>query len=97
MTAVTVTLAGDDYQVPKMNLGQLEEVTVAFDLPAARRPFAILKIAMLRAEPKITDIGGIEAGNDEIATAVRTILANSGFKAADPNPASPAPAPGAES
>lgn len=91
MSSIKVKLGGSDYDVPKMNIGQLEDVTVAFDLPPARRAFAILKIALKRAIPKIDDLGALEADNDEIASAVTDILANSGFKKAeDPNPQAPA-------
>jgi hypothetical protein len=99
MSSVKVTLGGVDYDVPKMNIGQLEEVTVAFDLPPARRPFAILKIAMKRAQPAIPDFGAIEASNDEIAMAVRAILFNSGFEGAKKETSAPnpdAPKDGAE-
>ena len=98
MSSVFVTLGGADYAVPKMNVGQLEELAQAFELPGARRPFAILRIALKRAEPKIADIGVIEAGNDEIAAAVEAVLANSGFKKPeekkDPNAKAPETAPG---
>jgi hypothetical protein len=99
MSSVKITLGGQEFDVPKMNIGQLEEVTVAFDLPAARRPFSILKIAMKRSVPAIPDIGAIEASNEEIADTVRAVLANSGFTAAkvDNGPNPPAPKVGAES
>ena len=96
MSSVSVTLGEVAYDVPKMNVGQLEEVTVAFDLPPARRPFAILRIAMKRATPKIEDFGTIEAGNDEIAAAVTAILSNSGFVKETKVPNPPAPKDGAE-
>lgn len=94
MSSIKVTLGGQEYDVPKMNVGQLEEVTVAFDHPAARRPFAILKIAMRRSVPASPNINDIEADNEEIAFAVRAVLKNSGFKTEkegepSPNPEAP--------
>src|SRR5262245_29322045 len=91
MSSIKVMLGGAEYEVPKMNIGQLEEVTIAFDLPPARRPFAILKIAMKRAQPKLADINDLEPGNDEITVAIRDILANSGFKKEEKNPNHQAP------
>lgn len=85
-----ITLADVEYDVPKLNIGQLEEVSGAFELPAMKRTFAILRIALKRATPKIEDVNGIEATNDEIASAMSEILKASGFaKAADPNAAAP--------
>jgi hypothetical protein len=86
----TIKFGDTEYSVPKLNIGQLEEVTAAFDLPAMRRPFAILRIALKRADPKVADPNAIEATNDEIADAVMQILQSSGFgKATDPNGAAP--------
>lgn len=96
MSSITITLGETKYEVPKMNIGQLEEVTEAFELPPIKRPFAILKIAMRRAEPKVDNFADLEAGNDEISVAIPAILKNSGFaQAASPNVAAPE-APGTE-
>lgn len=98
MPAIKVTLGGTDYSVPKLNIGQLEEVTAAFDMLPVRRPFAILRIAMRRATPVIENWDEVEPGNDEVAAAVSAILANSGFQKADPSGPNPeAPKDGAAS
>ena len=90
---VPVVLGGQTYQIPLLDLEQLEEVTVAFDLGNQRRMYAILRIALRHAEPEIPDIGKLRAGHDEVVKAVMDVLANAGFKtgeAAGPNPPAPA-------
>ena len=84
-----IKLGETEYDVPKMNIGQLEEVTVALDLPAIKRPFAILRIAFARSTPKV-DVNSVEATNAQIAAAITEILSAAGFaKAVDPNAAAP--------
>lgn len=77
--SVTVILAGDPYEVPHLNIGQLQEIT-----ESDGKSFAVLRIAMRRAKPKIVDLDAIEAEPDEVAAAVKGILIASGLKG--PNP-----------
>lgn len=85
-----INLGGTEYDVPKLNIGQLEQMTEAFNLPAAKRPFAVLRIALKRAIPAIEDVNALEVTNGEIADAVTQIFEASGFKKAeDPNGAAP--------
>lgn len=72
---VTVTLAGTEYLVPKMNVGQLEEMT-----DSRGRSFDILRIALRRAEPKVADVNAIEADPAEISAAVKAILECAGLR-----------------
>lgn len=90
---VTVTLDGKDYEVPRLNIGQLEEVTEAF---ATKRPaaaaYAVLGIAMKRASPPLDGFfDDIEPTVEEIRIATEAVLAHSGFAK---NAEAPADAPG---
>lgn len=80
--SVKVTLAETEYDVPMLNVGQLELVTDALAGPAMRATFAILKIALKRATPAVPTPDEIEATRDEVATAVDAILVLAGFKEA---------------
>lgn len=97
MPSVKVTLAGKEYDVPMLNIGQLELVTDALAGSPMRATFGILKIALRRATPPVAKPDEIEATRDEVAAAVDAILIQAGFKdAKDPNGAAPE-APGTES
>jgi hypothetical protein len=90
MASITVTLGGVDYSVPKLNLGQMREVTKAFSGDKDDISFSILAIALKRADPKPIDPMAIEAEVTEIGAAVSAILEFAGFtKAAAENPTAP--------
>ncbi len=75
-----VVLGGDEYEVHKLNVGELEEVVDILENTAkARVPFAILRIALKRATPAVPDAGAIEAEPAEVRDAVVAILALSGM------------------
>ena len=79
------TLDGVEYTVPALNIGQLEQVTEAFDGPRTKIPFAVLRIAMHRASPKI-DLANASPSMDELATAVQAILETAGLQKGEANP-----------
>lgn len=81
-----IILDGVTYMVPPLNIGQLEDVSEAFEGPRTTKiPFAILRIALSRATPK-ADLDAICPTMDEIAEAVRMILLGAGLQKPDANP-----------
>ena len=79
------TLDGVEYTTPALNVGQLELVTEAFDGSRTKVPFAVLRIAMTRAIPKV-DLDTVAPSMDEVATAVQAILETAGLQKGDANP-----------
>lgn len=97
---ITVHLGDHHYTIPALNIGQLEQVTDALLGPPTKAAFAILKVALQRASPT-PDLATLAPQRDQVALAVREILALSGFEPErkgdlDPNGAAPG-APGAAS
>jgi hypothetical protein len=88
--SVKVTLAGAEYTVPQLNVGQLEEMTEVV------KPFDVLRIALRRAEPKLSpaDINALEATKPEIDAAMAAITDLSGIKKEPPEGNSGAPPKG---
>lgn len=86
-----VTLGGDKYTLHRFNLGELEDVAeLTASMSASRAGFAILKVALRRAEPAIADPSVIEASADELQAAINAIMVASGMKAAAAGEATPA-------
>lgn len=81
----TIVIDGTSYTIPKLNIGQLEEVAEAFDGSRTKIPFLILKIAMRRATPKV-DFDTLSPSMDEIGDAVQAILQTAGLQKSDANP-----------
>ena len=75
-----VKLGGKSYEVPKLNVGQLREVTRLFTGDKAELSFDVLEIAMRRV-PDFGKLDDCEAGFDEIAKASADILKAAGLKA----------------
>jgi hypothetical protein len=100
MKSISITLGEHQFAVPKLNIGQIERVGDMFaDLPGGKVPYAVLKLALERADPpkKPDEVEALECRLDEIGKAVDAILVFSGFKeAAGPNAAAPE-APGTAS
>jgi hypothetical protein len=92
--SIKVSLGGVDYVVPKLNIGQLREITRLFAAAKDDISYEIVAVALRRAEPKVNDINEIVAKIDDVGKAVQDVLVFSGFKkeTADPNSPSPAPA-----
>ena len=92
---VKIKLGDKEFDVPRFNIGQIEELTEIWATPNTRKhPFAILKLALApwaspdgevvpRATPPITakEIERLDIEVDDLATAVRAILTHSGFAA----------------
>jgi len=86
--AITITLAGNDYEVPALNLGQIEELAdVLFsDTPAGTKSFqrtiAIIATALKvsgRAEMTETMLRGMRITPQEMRAAQAKILEHSGL------------------
>lgn len=87
-----VKLGGKSYDVPKLNVGQLREVTRLFRGDQEEIAFDVVKVAFdrVRDGDAPVDFESIEAGLDEIVAASTEILQHAGFKRDDK---SPPPAP----
>lgn len=90
---MNVTLGDVSYDVPKMNIGQIEELSL-LDLPPARWTYAVLRIVMKRAVPQVPDLNEIEATPQQIRDAVEAVLQASGYKISSPNQVAPDQTPG---
>lgn len=88
-----VVLGGTEYTVHAFNIGELEQVAAIVSndgAPNSSRSFAILKLALLRAEPKIADVDAVEPDSlDQVFEASRIIMDLAGLKAPE-NPPTPA-------
>lgn len=94
-----ITLEGVGYTVHALNIGQLERVSQAFEAPRTTVAFAVLRIAMERAEPR-PDLNNIEPTMDEISAAFTKVIElagitverkSNGATANPPGPVAPAP------
>ena len=85
-----IVLDGETYTIPALNVGQLERLTEAFDGPASRAPYGLLRIAMERAEPHVNGgLDTIEPTIDEIGAAFKVIAELSGLTVNPPAAAAP--------
>lgn len=95
---VQITLGGTEYTVPRLNIGELEELTeIVTSTPATKLAFQVLGIALRRAKPSLPeDIKSIETDGHEIKEALSRIMILAGMKDPDSaNPPQPPAAPGA--
>ncbi len=79
---VRIELGGQTYDVPQLNIGQLERVTdmlTGAGSATAKAGFGVLRIAMERATPKV-ELDELAGTTEEIAAAVTAILDLSGLK-----------------
>lgn len=94
--SAVLTLGESNFEVPALNIDQLERVTelyAALDVKdsraVARLPFAIVKIALERATPKV-DLATVQpASLDEVRAAMDKVTALSGLQQPDANPPAP--------
>lgn len=94
-----ITLGGTEYTVHAFNIGELERVGDAINEAKdsggnLRASFAILRIALERAEPPVPNMNAIEPDSmDEVVTAAGVIMEIAGLKkaAADPQQGQGAP------
>ena len=76
----TITLGGTDYVVHPFNIGELEQVSDLLSGPPQKIPFAVLRLALRRAEPSVPNPDSIEASPDEIGAAAKALLVLSGLQ-----------------
>lgn len=92
----TIALGGETYTIHAFNIDELEQLAGILSndaIQSSARAFMILKLALLRAEPKVADVGSIEADSiDEIVTAAKVIADLAGLKAAANPPTAEIPA-----
>lgn len=88
--AIKVTLGTEKYDVPKMNIGQIEDMS-GLDRADPKWVFKALEILLRRAKPAVEDVRDIEAEPDQMGEAITKIMTGSGYKLQDdrPNPTAP--------
>ncbi len=86
----TITLDGDEYTIHAFKIGELEQLTEIFSSKASGTSMSlmVLRLALLRAEPPVTDFDNMEPTLDEIAAASKAVLELAGVKASE-NPQHP--------
>ncbi len=87
-----IKLNGNTFTIHRFTIGEMERVTEAFQGPAHRVPFALLRIALERAEPKPDSVDNLEITADELRAASDAIIELAGLKQQNENP----PATGAQ-
>lgn len=86
--SIAIILGGSSFAVRKFTIGQLE-ILFTTDWPKGKFGFAVLRLALERAEPKLAvPIEEMEIGADEMRTAIAAILDFSGLRRLDPGEAS---------
>lgn len=80
-SSIKVKLGETDYHVPKMNIGQIEDMAELDK--GGKWTFLALAILMRRATPGIEDIREIEAAPDQVRVAIETIMRGSGYELPD--------------
>lgn len=83
MKTVTVMLGETEYKLHPLTVGEIEQIAdiMGGDLSRARVPFAILRIAMARAEPPCEDVNALVATPKQIGDAVAAVMSASGLEA----------------
>ncbi len=81
-----ITLDDQDYTIHAFNIGEMERLSeiIGNGSSDAQKSWAILRLALERAEPKIEDVGMIEATPDQTRVALETINQLSGLTANPP-------------
>ena len=88
MRSETITLGGTDYTVGPFTIGQLEEVSdiLLGGNVTYRSGSSIVKIALRRADPAVSDPENLPATVEEIMQASRTLLKLAGVEMKAENP-----------
>jgi len=77
----TITLDGTPYTVHAFNIGELERIT-----QSGNNAWAVLRIAMERADPKPINVETIAPTLDEVKTAFEVLLTLAGLQKPEGNP-----------
>src|SRR5258706_16026924 len=85
-----ITLDGDEFTIHAFKIGELEQLTEIFSSKASGTSMSlmVLRLALLRAEPPVTDFDNMEPTLDEIAAASKAVLELAGGKTSE-NPQHP--------
>ncbi len=89
---VEVILAGEPFTVHAFNIEELEIVADILEGPQRKAAFAIVRLALARATPKVDDPKAVEASMSEIREAVPKIMKLAGLEQAAENPPAGGPA-----
>ncbi len=95
---IKVKLGDREFDVPRFNIGQIEELAEIWEAPNPRKhPYAILRLALSRCGLSADEVSKLDIEVDDLSRAVRAILKHSGFATKDdpPNADPPVPQPGA--
>lgn len=91
-----IVLGGVTYTVHAFNLGELQQIAKVFAGPPMDVPFAVLRLALARGEPKVANADEIEPDDpNEVAAAMKVILELAGLRPAAENPPQAPAQPGA--
>ena len=97
MSSIKINLGGVEYDVPRLNIGQIEQLSEIEEQAPLKRSLGTIQIALQRATPKIPDeFTEIETTAEEIGIAYAKILIAAGLakEAKDPNVSAPDQKPG---
>ncbi len=97
MHSTKIQFGGVEYDVPRLNVGQIEELSEIENTAPLKRSLGTIRVALKRAVPKMPDeFTDIETTAEEIGVAYAKILIAAGVaKAADdPNGVAPDHKPG---
>jgi hypothetical protein len=89
MKQTSIVLGGVTHNIPPLAISQIEQLSDMFGaVPPHKIPFAILKIALARAEKPLDSaaVDAMPATMTEVTDAVNAILADAGFDMADKAP-----------
>lgn len=93
-TIIEATLDGIKFEIKKLNIGQLEEVSDVLKQSAPGKVgLGILRIALQRATPK-ANFDDLSPTVDEVAKLVGDVLTASGLQKPDANPPKAPETPG---
>ncbi len=76
-----IVLDGKDYEVHAFNIGELERITLQ-----GNNAWLVLRIALERAEPKVSDPNMLEPTPDEVRQAFAILMKLAGLEQTAANP-----------
>lgn len=96
MASTKIKLGGQEYDVPMLNIGQIEEMSEIENLAPLKRTLGTIRIALKRATPKVDEFTEIETTAEEIGIAFGRIMIAAGLakepgEAEGPNGSPPGP------
>ena len=74
-----IMLGGTEYEVPRLNIGQIEEMSELDTAAPFKRTLGTIRIALQRATPPIGPFQEIETTAEEIGTAYAKLMIAAGL------------------